>query len=461
MPHALIVDDDISTREALSEIILAEGFTSTMAGSIRDAKIQLGKRRTDVMFIDLKLPDGSGMDLLDEATGLDRTDIILITGPACIDSAAAALHRGAVDYLSKPINLTRLKRLLARVPTGVDEAAPRWQVSDVPAAAAQYIGRFGQMLGEAPVMKKLADQICRVAPTDATVLLSGESGTGKELAARSVHDLSRRKDQLFLPINCGAISPQLIESELFGHEKGSFTGASRQHKGYFERASGGTLFLDEITEMSDELQVKLLRVLESGSVMRIGGTVEIATDVRIIAATNRDPDSAVGDGLLRLDLFHRLNVFPLCIPPLRERGDDIALLARHFLSELNQAHGTHKVLSREAMTRLKLYAWPGNVRELHNILQRAYILSDQILDAVVPAPTESVPVPTGRTLAIPVGTSLAQVDRKLICATLELCGGVKKRAAEMLGISLKTLYNRLEEYGKENSSSKSASSHNS
>ena len=309
--------------------------------------------------------------------------------------------------------------------------------------------RFGSMLGSSPAMQKFYHHVMRVAPTDATVLLLGESGTGKELAAQTIHALSLRQNAPFLPVNCGAISPQLIESEIFGHEKGSFTGAERQHKGYFERANGGTLFLDEITEMPPELQVKLLRVLESGSFMRIGSNLEIASDVRVIAASNRDPEQAVADGKLRLDLYHRLNVFPLYLPPLRERTEDVELLVHHFLDELNTSHGTAKVLTEDALVNLISRHWPGNVRELRNHIQRAYILADQTIGvaALTPELGEREPTNLGLTLAIPVGTSLAEVDKKIIFATLQLCDGVKKHAAAILGISLKTLYNRLQEYG--------------
>jgi DNA-binding NtrC family response regulator len=312
----------------------------------------------------------------------------------------------------------------------------------------QSSGCFGRMLGVAPAMQKLYYHVARVAPTEATVLLLGESGTGKELAAQTIHALSPRQKEPFLPVNCGAISPQLIESEIFGHERGSFTGAERQHKGYFERANGGTLFLDEITEMPIDLQVKLLRVLENGSFMRIGSTQEIACDVRIIAASNRDPEQAVAEGKLRLDLYHRLNVFPIYIPPLRERGEDVVLLAQHFLDELNAANGTAKVMTPDALANLASRSWPGNVRELRNHVQRAYILADQTIGVAVLAPDcEEREPANGLTLAVPVGTSLAEVDRQIIFATLKLCDGVKKRAAAILGISLKTLYNRLEEYG--------------
>jgi DNA-binding NtrC family response regulator len=383
------------------------------------------------------------MDLFNDIDTRANTEIILITGHASVETAVEALRLGAADYLTKPINFRHLKALLARVPRTTDLKCEIGALR----GELKRAGHFGQMLGTSPVMQKLYNHVGRVAPTEATVLLLGESGTGKELAAQTIHELSLRQRQPFLPVNCGAISPQLIESEIFGHEKGSFTGADRQHKGYFERANGGTLFLDEITEMPVELQVKLLRVLEIGSFMRIGSNQELETDVRVIAATNRDPEEAILGGKLRLDLYHRLNVFPLKIPPLRERGTDVELLAQHFLDEFNAAHGTGKVISADGLACLNAYHWPGNVRELRNYVQRAFILSDEVIDAAALAPTVSTHAPVGLTLSIPVGTSLADVDRRLIFATLELCGGVKKRAAEILGISLKTLYNRLEEYG--------------
>jgi DNA-binding NtrC family response regulator len=249
-----------------------------------------------------------------------------------------------------------------------------------------------------------------------------------------------------MPLNCGAISPQLIESEIFGHEKGSFTGAERQHKGYFERTSGGTLFLDEVVEMPIELQVKLLRVLETGSFMRIGSNQEIQTNVRIIAATNRHPETAIAEGKFRLDLYHRLNVFPLKIPPLREREHDVELLAKNFLDEFNKENLTDKYFSKQLCHALNHCHWPGNVRELRNFIHRAYILSDKLIDMIPGESGNVMSFEDPLNFAIPVGTSLAEVDRKLIYATLKLCNGVKKNAANILGISLKTLYNRLEDY---------------
>ena len=304
------------------------------------------------------------------------------------------------------------------------------------------------MVGASPPMQSLYDKLARVAPTSATVLLLGDSGTGKELAARTLHDLSRRRKFPFLAINCGAISANLIESELFGHEKGSFTGADRQHQGFFEQAKGGTIFLDEMTEMPPELQVKLLRVLETNTFMRVGSTQALPTDVRIIAATNRPPEKAVAEGKLREDLYHRLNVFPIQLPSLRERGQDIELLAKTFLQELNRTEGTNKHFSPSALQRLYEMSWPGNVRELKNYVQRAYILADEVVEDIEPMqpPTQAAEQDSG-VLVLHVGMTLAEVERRMTLATLQHCGNVKRSAAKMLGISLKTLYNRLEAYG--------------
>ncbi|MEC5387874.1 sigma-54 dependent transcriptional regulator [Uliginosibacterium sp. H3] len=445
MPRALIVDDDENTRMALAALIEAEGFSVDLAKDLRDARISLVRQTPDVVLTDLKLPDGTGMDLFKEFDPKVPVELIVMTGFASVDTAVDALRQGAADYLVKPVNIQRLQVILARVPRGSDL---RSEIGQLRGELRRY-GKFGRMLGNSPAMQTLYDQINRVAPTEATVLLVGESGTGKELAAQSIHDLSLRRKQAFLPVNCGAISPNLIESEMFGHERGSFTGADRQHRGYFERADGGTIFLDEITEMPIELQVKLLRVLESGVFMRVGTNKEIATDVRVVAATNRDPEAAVAEGKLRADLYHRLNVFPLQLPPLRERGKDVELLALSFLEQLNETHNTSKAFVPGAMDALVAHGWPGNVRELRNYVQRAYIMTDSKLieTASVPLQISSAKPATGSSVVVAVGTSLADMDRQLILATLEQCGGVKKRAAEILGISLKTLYNRLEEYG--------------
>ncbi|POR55771.1 two component Fis family sigma54 specific transcriptional regulator (NtrC subfamily) [Paraburkholderia eburnea] len=447
MPHVLIVDDDAQTREALAAVVGEDGLTTAQAGDLREARIQLIRQMPDVVFTDLKLPDGSGTDLFQDLDPRSGVELVVITGHASVETAVDALKSGAIDYLVKPINLQRVKAILNRLPRAGDLKAEIGTLR----GELRRMGRFGLMLGNSPAMQDVYDQISRVAVTPASVMLVGESGTGKEVAAQTIHQLSLRRKHEFLAVNCGAISPNLIESEMFGHERGSFTGADRQHKGYFERANGGTLFLDEITEMPIELQVKLLRVLETGMFMRVGTTREIETDVRLIAATNRDPEQAVAEGKLRLDLYHRLNVFPINLPPLRERGKDVELLAQAFLDELNERHGTKKQFPAAVREMLATYPWPGNVRELKNYVQRAHIMAGNEGDLTAAVPLQislSKPV-AGTAVTIPFGTSLADADRQLILATLDQCGGVKTRAAEILGISLKTLYNRLVEYGNE------------
>ncbi len=328
----------------------------------------------------------------------------------------------------------------------LDFALPRAAVAVRPTTKTNY----GAIYGMSRPMQRLYRTIDKVAPTDATVLIVGESGTGKELVANAIHQRSKRCDQSFIPINCGAISPNLIEAELFGHERGSFTGATRMHKGYFERAAGGTILLDEITEMAPELQVKLLRVLETGTFSRVGGDQEIKVKVRVIAATNRDPQAAVAAGQLREDLLYRLSVFPIEIPPLRERGDDIELLAHHFLDVLNDAEDdVDKRFSPRALAALREHSWPGNVRELKNLIQRSFILADNIieLDGLLQQGAEIKVLPTAEHgLRFEIGTPLAEAERQMICATLDHYDGNKKKAAEVLGLSLKTLYNRLNEY---------------
>jgi two-component system response regulator AtoC len=301
---------------------------------------------------------------------------------------------------------------------------------------------LGGLIGVSRAMQAVHDLVRRVARTDASVMISGETGTGKDVVAQAIHSLSRRRQQAFLPVNCGAVSATLSESELFGHERGSFTGADRLHRGYFERALGGTLFLDEITEMPAELQVKLLRVLESSAVSRVGGTTTQKVDVRTIAATNRPPEEAVADGRLREDLFYRLNVLTIDLPPLRERGADVLLLAERFLAELNLTEETVKTFTPECRARLQEHHWPGNVRELRNVVQRSFILAGAVdVDCVVlPRRDES------ESFVVTIGSTLAAVERRLLLATLDHVSGDKVAAAAVLGVSLKTLYNRLRDY---------------
>jgi DNA-binding NtrC family response regulator len=313
---------------------------------------------------------------------------------------------------------------------------------------------LGNLLGRSPAMKQVFALIQRVAPTEATVMIMGESGTGKELVAECIHLLSHRAQGPLVAINCGSIPASLIEAELFGYEKGSFTGATRSHAGVFERATGGTLFLDEVTEMPLEMQTRLLRVLETGRFYRVGGTQEIKTDIRVVAATNRNVTEAVANRQLREDLMYRLAVFPLHIPPLRERVGDVPLLAEHFLTLLNRSSGTQKKFSAAFADAMRSYRWAGNVRELKNNIERSFILADEVLDldmalslpARAPEPAE-VARPAG--LHVPLGSRLDEAERSLIEVTLDYCEGDKRRTAAVLGCSLKTLYNKLNSYARE------------
>ncbi|MFM9916509.1 MAG: sigma-54-dependent transcriptional regulator [Rhizobacter sp.] len=465
MTHALIVDDDADSASTLKALIASEGLTVAVVHSLRDARRQIALQQPDIVLLDLQLPDGSGMDLFSDPGLLAESEVVLITGHASLETSIQALRLGAADYLVKPINMRQLQGVLSRF---MKPATLKAEV-EVLVAQVEPSGHFGGLWGRAPSMLRLYEQITRVASTSVTVFITGESGSGKEVVAQTVHDLSRRRKQAFLAINCGAISPNLIESEIFGHEKGSFTGADRQHLGFFERASGGTLFLDEITEMPMELQVKLLRVLETGRFMRVGSTQTQETDVRVLAATNRLPEQAVASGKLREDLFYRLNVFPIELPPLRDRLSDVPLLAEHFLAAFGVQQGRAKRLSAAALDRLSRHRWPGNVRELRNAVQRAYVMSagevidDECLPDVSPAALAVKPAASARTsesdtratassqtsdenITLPIGTSMAQAERALILATLRAYHHHKERTAAALGISLKTLYNRLKEY---------------
>ncbi len=461
MSHALIVDDEVDSAAMLAALVANEKFTVATAHTLRDARRQIALQAPDIVLLDLQLPDGSGLELFDNPALLAQSQVVLVTGHASLETSIQALRVGAADYLVKPIAPTQLRAILSRV---MPPSALRAEIDGLEAEWGQS-GRFGHLWGRSAPMQRIYHQIARVAGTAVSVLITGESGTGKELVARTLHDLSRRRKQPFLAVNCGAISPNLIESEVFGHEKGSFTGAERQHRGFFERAHGGTLFLDEITEMPPELQVKLLRVLETGTYMRVGSTTQQSADVRVVAATNRDPERAVAQGQLREDLLYRLNVFPIAMPPLRERLDDVALLAEHFLADIGEREGSPRRLSSAATAKLEAYRWPGNVRELRNALQRAYVMSDGdvVSDEWLPrdVPVEAVSAhaaanpahtPTAdpaATITLPLGGSLADTERRLILATLEHFEHQRERTAAALGISLKTLYNRLKEYGSE------------
>ena len=464
MGHTVIVEDDEDSARMISALVVREGHTVASASTIESACRLLAMQPADLLLLDLHLPDGNGFELLQHEDLLGDTEVVLMTGNASVETSVKALRLGAADYVVKPVSPAHLKGLLSRLirpsrlRAELQEVTEQWRET----------GRFGRLIGESAAMQRVYSQISRVAGTAVTVFIHGESGTGKELAARAVHDLSRRREQPFLAVNCGALSPNLIESEIFGHERGSFTGADRQHQGFFERASGGTLFLDEVTEMSPSLQVKLLRVLETATFMRVGSTDVRQTDVRIIAATNRNALESVARGVLREDLFYRLNVFPITMPPLRDRNGDVRMLANGFLAELSAQERLSKHFTPRALARLEEYSWPGNVRELRNVVQRAWVMAvgEEIDEEWLPSGTDKGDFASepplvdhggewarngsgrnGAQLSIPLGTNLSDIERQVILATFEHCGRHKERTAAVLGISMKTLYNRLKEYG--------------
>ncbi len=436
MPRALIVDNDSSDVESLAGLFESTGYAVETAGRLGEAREALLERAPEVALLNERLEGEDVMELLEVVDLCPVMEIYMMTDEPSVRGATRAMRLGASDYFAKPIDRERLARNLRNV---AEEIGGR-------GGGTGAAGR-GRLIGESAPMQRLYRFIGKCAPSDATVLLVGESGSGKELAARTIHESSARAGNDFVTLNCTAVAHDLIESELFGHKKGSFTGAARDHKGYFERASKGTLFLDEIAEMSATLQAKLLRALESGLVTPVGAETEIAANPRIVAATNRDPDEAVSSGRLREDLYYRLAQFPIRIPALRERGDDVELLARHFLAEHNKAAGEDKRFSDDVLDAFRKHDWPGNVRELRNAVVHACLLSDgEIGINDLPGSIPSQISSPGDFIRIAIGSSLKEVERRTILATLEHFGGDKKRAAKVLGISLKTLYNRLHTY---------------
>jgi DNA-binding NtrC family response regulator len=444
----LIVDDDFNSRAALEMLVRREGFEAVSAGDLAEAEALAQRRQFAAVLVDYYLPDGAGLELIARMPD-PKPEFVLVTGRSAVEVAVEALRAGVLDYLEKPVDPARLKSVLEGI---VRTHGFREEIRSL-RGELRELGRFGTMIGSSPAMQAVYDLLAKVAPTDATVLITGESGTGKELVAETVHRLSRRAHRPFVAVNCGAVSANLIESELFGHERGSFTGAEKQRRGVFERAHTGTLFLDEVSEMPVELQVKLLRVLETRSFTRVGGEKPVEVDVRLVAASNRDLDAAVGDGRFRADLLYRLRVVPVVLPPLRDRGGDVEALADSFLEEFAREQGGVKTFSKAALDRITAYHWPGNVRELRNAVQQAAILAAETvapehLPEPVRAGTAAAVVvaggTTGLTFELPI--SLAEAQRRLVLATLERLDGDKAKAAEILGISLKTLYSRLREY---------------
>ena len=442
--RVLIVEDDAAARVGLEQLVKSWGFIAESASDGEEALQKVTTFRPAIVISDLVMPRMDGLELLRalQQQGADATTLLL-TAQGTVETAVEAMKAGAYDYLTKPIDIQRLKVLLDKI---VERLETLREVKALRRQLREH-GTFGPLIGNSPEMRKIYQVVEQAAPTNASVLITGESGTGKELVAQTLHQLSPRASFPFVAINCAAIPETLLESEIFGHEKGAFTGAADRRQGCFELADRGTLFLDEIGEMTPATQVKLLRVLQERTFRRVGGRTEQSVDVRVIAATNIDPVEAVQKGKLREDLFYRLNVFAFRLPPLRERREDLALLIQSFINEFNSSNQKSIAgVDHQAMRMIEQYAWPGNVRELKNVIERATILAPGpfIEPKHLPASlAHEPPVPHQPQVALAPGTTVEEAERRLIQMTLEHTRDNKTRVAEILGISLKTLHNKL------------------
>jgi DNA-binding NtrC family response regulator len=441
----LIADDDESARSGLADLLSTWGYQVEEAIDGKDALERAPAFGPSVVIADLVMPGLDGVALLKPLAELNpNTAVILLTGHATVETAVSAMREGAYDYLTKPVDPRRLRVLLDKA---VERGEMLREVTLLRRQLKESLG-IGPILGASPPMQEIYRLIEMAAASSAPVLITGETGTGKELVARTIHQMSARAKGPFVAVNCSAIPETLMESELFGHEKGAFTGAHERKAGYFELADTGTIFLDEITEMSPALQVKYLRILQDGVVRRIGSKTELKVDVRIMAATNRDALQAVRDKLLREDLYYRINVLAISLPPLRRRLDDIPLLVESFIAEFNGKYDRQvKSVDETAMLRLRDHAWPGNVRELRNIIERAVVGCSEplITPALLPlglAPPERREQGNGDGVHLPLGTTLEQGERELILRTLESVNNNKTRAATILGTTPKTLHNK-------------------
>ncbi len=458
----LVVDDEPIIRKSFEELLRPKRYGVTTAGTLQDAERLLKRDCFDLLFLDIRLPDGEGFELLERLSTEKRRPLaIMMSGFGTIETAVACMRGGAFDYLVKPFSIGQIEVL-------VKKAEAHQQVLQVNQYLAAQLSDASDLIGDSPAIVALRSMLKKVAPTEATVLIQGENGTGKELVAHEIYHASARSGAPYIKVNCAAVSDTLIESEFFGHERGSFTGATERREGRFELANGGTLLLDEISEISPRLQAKLLRVLQEREFERVGGTKTMKTDVRVLATTNRDLSKAVASGEFREDLFYRLNVFPVHVPALRERQEDIPVLAEHFLQRFARRHALRiPGFSSHALAALQAHAWPGNVRELQNTVERAVILTDnetpvplaalglayasgspvaRMLEPVTNGQSDSSHGKRNATPMIGAVKPLHEIERLHILWALEQTGGNRTKAAALLEISIRTLRNKLHEY---------------
>jgi len=458
----LIVEDEEHERTGLAELVGSWGFRTATAKDGIEALEKVSGWSPSIVVTDFKMPRMTGMELLERIADLpDPIAVILLTAQGSIDVAVDAMKMGAYDFLTKPVDPARLRNIL----TNAARQRGTERELEVTRRSLRNAGILGNLVGKSKKMQEIFALIEMVAPSSASVLITGESGTGKEMAARTLHNLSPRKNKPFIAINCAAIPETLIESEIFGHEKGAFTGAVERRAGCFELAEDGTLLLDEIGEMPIGTQAKLLRVIEDRKLRRLGSKVEQEVDVRVLAATNKVPEEAVAAGELRNDLYYRLNVFNIHMPPLREHKEDLPALTESLLNDMNLKHG-RKVsgVSDQVLELFTAHEWPGNVRELRNTLERAVIVCDGALVEIrhlppnfgASRPATSRAMNDANSVVVPVGSTVEQAERELIMKTLQSTNNNKTRAAEVLGISLKTLHNKLKEYNSESASAETA-----
>jgi two-component system nitrogen regulation response regulator NtrX len=442
MAKILIIDDEPGIRTTLADILHDEGHRTSLCGSGEEGLAQYAREEVDLIILDLWLPGIDGLSVLERLRAVGAPPIIVVSGHGNVDTAVKATRLGAYDFLEKPLSL---ERVLLTVNHALADRKLREQVRDL----RRHLTLEELLIGDSDVMKKLDQQVRSAAPSNSRVLITGENGSGKEIVARNLHRLSHRAEQPFIDVNCAAIPEELIESELFGHRKGAFTGAIDERKGKFELADGGTLFLDEIGDMSLKTQAKVLRVLQEQTFQKVGGQQTINVDVRVIAATNKDLEAEIGGGSFRSDLYYRLNVIPIEVPPLRTRGNDIVLLAEYFLRRFAAETGApRKKLSSGAATKLRAYHWPGNVRELRNVIERlAILLPGETIEA------EDIQLGTRTEAVMPIAANLTlkeardEFEKQYILSRLKEFAGNVSRTADALGVERSNLYRKLHAYG--------------